>query len=69
MQVLFFFRASDFPVFPFSKIGKNIFQMAGHNCRSGAFSQGNTQSAVLRPSQLLCNCISGAEQHRNQGLS
>ena len=37
----------------FSKIGKNIFQMAGHNCRSGAFSQGNTQSAVLRPSQLL----------------
>ena len=23
MQVLFFFRASDFPVFPFSKIGKN----------------------------------------------
>lgn len=39
MQVLFFFRASDFPVFPFSKIGKNIFQMAGHNCRSGAFSQ------------------------------
>lgn len=29
MQVLFFFRASDFPVFPFSKIGKNIFQWLG----------------------------------------
>ena len=29
MQVLFFFRASDFPVFLFSKIGKNIFRWLG----------------------------------------